>query len=105
MISADHDPRRNLVSNLFLSAVHSPLLHTTPDSTDDTSTKSSQALSPTTALHVLHVFLSNTDPPPTLLSALLSPIVSALYGLLSALDCVKTADPAPAETARGLLVT
>jgi len=49
--------------------------------------------------------LSNTDPFLTLLSTLLSPIISTLYGRLSALDCMKTADPALADTARGLLIT
>lgn len=51
------------------------------------------------------MLVTNTDPSPTLISSLLSPIVSALYSLLYHLDQTKTSDPSLKEQLRGLLGT
>jgi hypothetical protein len=51
------------------------------------------------------MLVTNTDPSPTLISSLLSPIASALYSLLYHLDQVKTSDPSLKEMLRGLLGT
>ncbi|KAJ7180037.1 hypothetical protein C8R43DRAFT_384856 [Mycena crocata] len=60
---------------------------------------------PRTALFTIMMLLTNTDPSPTLISSLLSPIVSTLYSLLYHLDQIKTSDPSLKETLQGLLGT
>ena len=62
-------------------------------------------LTPIIAIHTLQTFFTNTDPSPSLISNLLTPIVPPLYALLSTLELVKTSDPALKTTVRGLLRT
>jgi hypothetical protein len=76
-----------------LSFLHPPLLSVVP------------ATSPREALFTIMTLVTNTDPSPSLISSLLSPIVSALYSLLYYLDGVKTSDPSLKELLRGLLGT
>jgi hypothetical protein len=60
---------------------------------------------PMDALVVLQTLLTNTDPAPTLISSLLSPLVPSLYAILSALDCMKVSNPTTKEGVRGMLLT
>ncbi|KAJ7228683.1 hypothetical protein GGX14DRAFT_345713 [Mycena pura] len=76
-----------------LSFLHPPLL-----STDSSS-------SPRVALSTITMLIANTDPSPTFISCLLSPILSALYSLSYHLDQVKTSDPNLKEMVQGLLGT
>ncbi|KAG6896934.1 hypothetical protein C0992_005199 [Termitomyces sp. T32_za158] len=62
-------------------------------------------LSVSSALTTLITLVSNADPSPTIISALLSPIVPTLYSLLHYMDHVKTVDPSVREPLRGLLIT
>ncbi|KAJ6539322.1 hypothetical protein B0H19DRAFT_961303 [Mycena capillaripes] len=80
-------------SPVVLSFLHPPLLSVNSSS------------SPRAALSTILMLVTNTDPSPTLISSLLSPIVSALYSLLYHLDQVKTSDPSLKEMLRGLLGT
>ncbi|KAJ7638786.1 hypothetical protein FB45DRAFT_739354 [Roridomyces roridus] len=76
-----------------LAFLHPPFLSLTPPSP------------PRETLSIIMNLVTNTDPSPTLISSLLSPIVSALYSLLYHLDQVKTSDPSLKEMLRGLLGT
>ncbi|KAJ7047394.1 hypothetical protein C8F04DRAFT_935919 [Mycena alexandri] len=76
-----------------LAFLHPPLLSVNPTS------------SPQIALSTIMMLVTNTDPSPTLISSLLSPVVSALYSLLYYLDQVKTSDPSLKEVLHGLLGT
>ncbi|KAF7355296.1 RTP1-C1 domain-containing protein [Mycena sanguinolenta] len=80
-------------SSVVLSFLHPPFLAV------------NSASSPRVVLTTIMTLVTNTDPSPTLISSLLSPIVSALYSLLYNLDQVKTSDPSLKETLRGLLGT
>jgi hypothetical protein len=102
MITAEGGSRHHaLVSNIFLSLLHNPVLLTTPDPSPP---KEPATLSPIEAIQVTQTFLTNTDPAPTLVSTVLSPIVTSLYALLGTLALIKTADPTLRESVRGLLV-
>jgi hypothetical protein len=79
--------------------LHNPVLMPFP------SAKAPVTYSPIEAIQVLQTFLANTDPAPTLISTVTSPIVTSLYALLGALARRKTADPTLRESVRGLLVT
>ncbi|KAJ7744466.1 hypothetical protein DFH07DRAFT_963690 [Mycena maculata] len=76
-----------------LTFLHPPFLSLAPPSP------------PRAALSTIMMLVTNTDPSPTLISSLLSPIVSALYSLLYHLDQTKMSDPSLKETLRGLLGT
>jgi hypothetical protein len=103
MITVEGSPRHHaLVSNILLSLIHNPLLLTTPDPSPQ---EEPATLSPIEAIQVIQTFLTNTDPAPTLVSTVLSPIVTSLYALFDSLAHLKTADPTLRESVRGLLVT
>lgn len=91
---------REIASSIVLRTFHEPFT-TAVDEASATSTD----LDATTALSTLMTLITNTDPSPDLISALLSPIVSPLYALLHHLDHVRTADPTLKESVRGLLST
>ncbi|KAL0949934.1 hypothetical protein HGRIS_009961 [Hohenbuehelia grisea] len=57
------------------------------------------------SLSTLVALVLNSDPSPTLISTLLSPVVPALYSLLFHFEQVKTSDPGVIDTLRGLLRT
>ena len=102
MITAEGNARHHsLVSGMLLSLLHDPILLITPDFSTSEETK---VLTPVEAIQVIQTFLTNTDPAPTLISTVLSPIVTSLYALLGTLVHVKTADPTLRESVRGLLV-
>ncbi|KAJ6613487.1 hypothetical protein B0H10DRAFT_1805501 [Mycena sp. CBHHK59/15] len=80
-------------SHAVLSILHPPFLSI------------NSAWPPRAALSTIMLLITNSDPSPSLISALLTPIISALYGLLYHLDRVKTSDPSLKEMLRGLLGT
>ncbi|KAI0317004.1 hypothetical protein OF83DRAFT_1276666 [Amylostereum chailletii] len=85
-------------SNLLLPLLPLPFLR--PTAALDPSTPS-----PSSTLRTLQTLLTNTDPSPTLISTLLSPVAPALYAILAALERTTAADPAVREGVRGLLLT
>jgi hypothetical protein len=102
MITAEGSPRHHaLVSRILLHLLHDPVLLITPHSL---STETILALSPLEAVNMIQTFLTNTDPAPTLVSTILSPIATSLYALLSTLARTKTTDPTLRESVRGLLL-
>jgi hypothetical protein len=84
---------------MLISLLHDPILLTTLG----TSTETVTTLSPIDAIQAVQTLLTNTDPAPTLVSTVLSPIATSLYVLLSTLLNVKIADPTLRESVRGLL--
>jgi len=84
---------------MFVSLLHDPILITTLD----TSTETVTTLSPVKAIQAVQTLLANTDPAPTLVSTVLSPIATSLYALLSTLLDLRIADPTLRESVRGLL--
>jgi len=98
-----------IVSNILLPLLHDPFLRPSP-LTSETSTKSivdgiPSKLSPVEALLTLQTFFLHTDPSPTELSTLLTPIASELYTLLGLYRSSKTADPSTRESLGALLST
>lgn len=59
----------------------------------------------TGCISTLRTLLINTDPSPSLLSTVFTPIASALYAIHECLNSKKTADPGLRETVEGLLGT
>jgi hypothetical protein len=101
MIAAENNPRHHtLASRILLSLLHDPMLLITSDSV---SAEPITTLSPVEAIQIVQIFLTNTDPAPSLVSTVLSPIASSLYALLDTLARVKTTDPTLRESIRGLL--
>jgi hypothetical protein len=106
---------RVIVSNIVLPVLHGSFLHVSPHTEDQdgrgmpsdapSSLRKREPLTLTVALSTLMILLTNTDPSPTLISTLLSPIVPALYTLLFYLDDIKTSDPGMTESLRCLLTT
>ncbi|KAH9483052.1 Transport and Golgi organization protein 6-like protein [Psilocybe cubensis] len=91
-------------SSTILDMLHKPLLEIS-DTSPEQPKPDQTALAPHEALSALTILLSNTEPSPTFIPRILSPIVSALYSLLYDLDQVKTADPRLKESVTGLLVS
>ncbi|KAL4265069.1 Tango6 family protein [Pleurotus pulmonarius] len=85
-------------SKIILSAIHTPLL--TPTSKISTSDSRAEK-----SLSTLMALVLNSDPSPTLISTLISPIFPALYSLLYHMEQVKTSDPELVESLRGLVTT
>ncbi|KAF8890687.1 armadillo-type protein [Infundibulicybe gibba] len=102
-----------LAIDTILRFLHSPFLQPTlktdkpigQDSLSPTSLGGPASITPSDALSKLLVLMTNTDPSPNFISAMLSPIVVALYSLLHHMYTVKTADPTLKESLRGILVT
>jgi hypothetical protein len=102
LLSPEENPYQVAVSRIVLPALQKPFLQVTQqqENIDFQST-----FSPIETLDILQTFLANTDPSPTLVSSVVTPIVPALYMLSYSLYKVKSADPALAATLRGLLGT
>ncbi|KAH7930074.1 hypothetical protein BV22DRAFT_1191545 [Leucogyrophana mollusca] len=105
---------QTLTSSVVLSILHTPFAHkvaqsgigeikSSPD--DPARPFPDTTLPPNTALSTLTTLLLNTDPSPTFISAILSPIVPALYALLHHMDTTKVSDPVVKESVKGLLAT
>ena len=89
-----------VAADIAVPLLHTPFLRNTV--LDDTT---EEHTAPTGALALLQTLLANTDPSPTLISTLLSPIIPALYAILGALEKLRASDPAMKEGVRGLLLT
>ncbi|THH18393.1 hypothetical protein EW146_g2595 [Bondarzewia mesenterica] len=108
MLAAERSsPNHITVSSVLLPILHDPFFRISSDPPPESQPPASACLvlTPRTALYVLQTFITNTDPSPTVISTVISPIVPALYSLLSILEQTKTADPALKEVVRGLLTT
>ncbi|KAK0461884.1 armadillo-type protein [Desarmillaria tabescens] len=112
--SSHHEIARGIIMPLL----HGSLLHVSTLSDEPTGliqpinppsqpgpSVSSSELSPNTALTALSTLITNTDPVPTLIATLLSPVIPSLYSLLEHLEHVRTSDPTTRETVRGMLET
>ncbi|KAK0499796.1 hypothetical protein EDD18DRAFT_1152660 [Armillaria luteobubalina] len=111
--SSHHETARGIIMPLL----HGPFLHAStpyePNSivqpinplSQPSPSVSSSELNPNTTLTALSTLITNTDPVPTLIATLLSPVISSLYSLLEHLEHVRTSDPTTRETVRGMLET
>jgi hypothetical protein len=100
LLSPEGNPHQVAVSRIVLPALQKPFLQVTQQDIEFQST-----FSPIETLDILQTFLANTDPSPTLVSSVVTPIVPFLYMLSYSLYKVKSADPALVATLRGLLGT
>lgn len=115
LLTTVHPRHQPLASAMVLSIFQSPFLSMSEKSTSKLSeviTVSQPSasdplldLTPTMALSALLALVTNTDPSPTFISQLLSPIVPALSALLCHIESIKTSDPALKEDLNGLLIT
>jgi hypothetical protein len=98
-------PHHELTSGIILSYIHRPFHEVIEDIADATSSHSPSQPTPTSALWTLITLVSNTDPSPLLITALLSPITPVLYSLFHHMEKVKSSNPDLRESLRGLLIT
>jgi len=104
-------PHHVLLSKIVLPILHNPFLDVLPKNTEEYSRPPSpvpvgvQCMTPSRALSILLVILTNADPSPLLMSTLLTPILPSLYAALFYLDGRKTSDPQMKESLRGILET
>lgn len=100
---------RPLVSSLVSPIIHHPIIHGAKvdlSQADQSEQPSAVAApTPTTALSMLTILLLNTDPSPAFITDVLSPVIPALYALISHLDTMKASDPVLKESVKGLLKT
>jgi len=89
-------------SETILISLHKPFLEFSDAQHQNSNHSFLEAWS---ALLSLTALLSNTEPSPTLLSKLLSPIIPSLYHLSYDLEKFKTADPQLKESVMGLLLS
>ncbi|KAI0939316.1 hypothetical protein AcV5_000773 [Taiwanofungus camphoratus] len=96
------------VSKTLLPILHYPFLTAYANDTDGSPSQSpdeEQGMTPSGSLSTLQTLLTNADPSPTFITDLLTPIVPALFAILSSLESTKTSDPAIRETVKGFLST
>ncbi|KAH8118805.1 hypothetical protein DFH11DRAFT_1569390 [Phellopilus nigrolimitatus] len=115
--TADRDIRRRIVAWCLLDSFHPSSTSSDPDQeagdlglTEEEAkarvlAKEGLVVSPSDAVPTLSTILTNTDPSPDLITALLQPIIPQLFSLLEHLRVSKTADPTMRETVEGLLST
>ncbi|KAI0677089.1 hypothetical protein C8Q78DRAFT_959916 [Trametes maxima] len=84
---------KRFTGDIVFPMLHDPILRGTGD------------ITPAASLKPIQVLLTNTDPSPHLLSALLTPIVPSLYTLHACLEQARTSDPLLRETIKGFLST
>lgn len=101
------NPYQILVRSFVLPLLHAPFLEVALNAAPlPTSTMlQPSSLSASASLRTIQTFITNTDPSPTLISTLLSPVLPSLYALLESLEHNKTVDPTLREGVRGLLAT
>ncbi|KAL4242026.1 Tango6 family protein [Abortiporus biennis] len=99
-------------SRILLPILHRPFLETltgsfnlTLSTPPETGEQPVTSLTPNSSLKILQIILTNTDPSPTLISTLLTPIIPSLYTLLYKLESLKTSDPSMLSSVRGLILT
>ncbi|KAF5321604.1 hypothetical protein D9619_000281 [Psilocybe cf. subviscida] len=85
-------PHQAIARAIVLSMLQQPFLD-----------PSESSLSATDALWLLTILISNTEPSPTFISLVLSPLISALYGVSYDLDQRRTSAPQVKESIIGLL--
>jgi hypothetical protein len=114
MLSSDNSyGHQALAASIIIPTLHEPFLQSTPvgsqelprDSPLSLHVRVHYPLSPTEALSTLMTFIMHTDPSPTLISTLLSPIMPCLYALSAYMNRMKTTDPVSKEFVSGLLAT
>ncbi|KAG7449381.1 uncharacterized protein BT62DRAFT_964531, partial [Guyanagaster necrorhizus] len=119
MLAADgSSSHHEIARSIIMPLLHYPFLHVTALSNETNSlgqridplsqtspSVSSSKLNPNTALTALSTLITNTDPLPTLIATLLSPVIPSLYSLLEHLEHVRTSDPTSRETVRSMLET
>ncbi|EGN93069.1 hypothetical protein SERLA73DRAFT_163744 [Serpula lacrymans var. lacrymans S7.3] len=119
MLASDTEfpfPHQIFASSIALPILHDPLVYLTSDIPDiiakrippspDAHTSFSEVSStPGMAISTLLLLLLNTDPSPTFISNVLSPVIPTLYSLLYHLDQTKLSDPVLKESIKGLLTT
>ncbi|KAI9069217.1 hypothetical protein FKP32DRAFT_1682994 [Trametes sanguinea] len=94
MLTADQNAQtQEVVMKIVFPMLHDPILHGLGD------------ITPTASMKTMQVLLTNTDPSPHLISALLTPIAPSLYSMYACLDQAKVADPVLRETVSGFLST
>lgn len=91
---------KSAATRLVLSTVHRPFLSGLPASSNLDGNQS-----PSAALATLQAILVNSDPSPTLISSLLTPIIPALFLISSEADSMKFVDPSLRACLQGLLGT
>lgn len=102
MLSLEDFRHKKLVSSVTSTKLHRPFVYAeTP--TDGIET--SQALTAVDGLTLLIALFTNTDPSPTLISTLLTPILPHLYSLSFHFKQKKTTNPAIRSSLEGILMT
>ncbi|KAI0092021.1 hypothetical protein BDY19DRAFT_983564 [Irpex rosettiformis] len=107
LLSSEENTHHADVSRILLPLLQKPLLETSEHcllSQDDTP-KPQSTFSPLESLDILQTFLANTDPSPTLISGIMTPVIPAIYTVSYSLDKIKSADPSLKATLSGLLET
>lgn len=105
LISSDGSNHNQVATKILLDVLQRPFLLITPPPPDSSSSDTHQNLSPLIALRALQSLLTNTDPSPTLISSLLTPIMPALFALWSRLEVHKTVDPTLRVSTQSILET
>ncbi|EIN10764.1 hypothetical protein PUNSTDRAFT_112574 [Punctularia strigosozonata HHB-11173 SS5] len=90
-------------ADVALPLVHEAFL--APADSSEAVAKKEHSLTPSQTISVLVKLLRNTDPSPTLVSDLLSPIVPPMYAIYEELEKLKAGDPERKESIRNLLAT
>jgi hypothetical protein len=85
-------PHQAIARSVVLSVLQKPFLD-----------PSESSLPAADALWLLTILISNTEPSPTFISLVLSPLIAALYGLSYDLDQRRTSTPQIKESVAGLL--
>lgn len=112
VISPDSPETYSLVSKMVLPVLQKPFLEVTQPEVlrkqvpqEPEVNEIADNLTPSQAIMLLQTFLTNTDPAPSLLSSLLTPIIPPLFALSTRLDRIKAADPNLKATLHGFLRT
>ncbi|RPD67330.1 hypothetical protein L226DRAFT_608532, partial [Lentinus tigrinus ALCF2SS1-7] len=93
LTSDANPPLQKCSSDIALAMLHDPIL------------QGNGELTVSASLRTIEVLLTNTDPSPTFISTLFTPIVPSLYALYAHLEGAKTADPLLRESLKGFLET
>lgn len=101
--NSDNASLPTLASDI-LEVLHRPLLHSLADK-GLVKPSIEHEMTASVALTTLQALLLNTDPSPTIISSLLTPIIPSIYSLSSHLFKIKTSSPSLKETVTGFLTT
>ncbi|KAF8524594.1 hypothetical protein BU17DRAFT_74714 [Hysterangium stoloniferum] len=95
----------SITSDILLPILHRPFLSPPSPGETEASEATILHLTPIDSLRTIETFLLHTDPSPTGLSTLLTPILPELYTLLSMYHASKIADPNIKESLQAMLNT